>query len=361
MDNVKVGLIGSQFVSGIHAEAFKRVANAEVLAVASPTRAHVTAFAKAHGIAHAFTDYRKMLEMHELDMVVLGLPNTLHSQAAIDCANAGKHVVCEKPLCMNLAEADRMIAACKKAGVKLMYAEELCFTPKYVRLKQLVDEGALGQVYMVKQSEKHDGPHSPWFWDVKRSGGGVTLDMGCHAFEFFRWMLGKRKAASVYADMGTYVHKGKTQGDDNSVIIVKFEGDATCIAEESWAKKGGMDDRAEVYGSDGVAYADVLRGNSILTYSDKGYGYAVEKAGATKGWSFTMFEELWNYGFPQEMKHFVDCVQRDEPPLETGEDGRAVLEIIFAAYESARTGKRIDLPFRTRAKSPHEQWTRGRR
>ena len=358
MGKIKVGLVGSQFVSSIHAQALKRVPNAEAFAVASPTRGHAKKFAAAHGIPHALTDYRKLLDMAEIDMVVLGLPNTRHAQAAMDCAAAGKHVVCEKPLCMNLAEADRMIAACKKAGVQLMYAEELCFTPKYVRLKQLVDERALGDVYMVKQSEKHDGPHSPWFWDVKRSGGGVTLDMGCHAFEFFRWMLDKPKAVSVYADMSTVMHKDKTQGDDNSIIIVKFEGGITCVAEESWAKKGGMDDRAEVYGSAGVAYADVLRGNSILTYSDTGYGYAVEKAAGAKGWSFTMFEEIWNYGFPQEMQHFVDCVQRDQPALETGEDGRAVMEIIFAAYESARTGKRIDLPFNTKAKAPHEQWTR---
>src|SRR5262249_18395883 len=90
-------------------------------------------------------------------------------------AAAGKHVVCEKPLCLNLEEADRMIAACQKAGVKLMYAEELCFTPKYVRLKRLVDEGALGRPYLVKQSAKHDGPHPPWFWVRRRRGDGHGL------------------------------------------------------------------------------------------------------------------------------------------------------------------------------------------
>ena len=90
------------------------------------------------------------------------------------------------------------------------------------------------------------------------------------------------------------------------------------MAEESWTKPGGMDDRAEVYGSQGVAYANLLHGNSILTYSTVGYDYAVEKAGSTKGWSFTMYEELWNYGFPQEIAHFVDCVQNDKPPLGHG-------------------------------------------
>jgi len=352
MSKVRVGLIGSQFISTIHAESLKRMADAEAFAVASPTEEHVRAFAQQHNIPNYFTDYRKMLEMDEIDMVVLGLPNDLHAQAAVDAAEAGKHVMCEKPLCMNLKEADLMIETCKKAGVKLMYAEELCFTPKYVRLKQLVDEGALGDVYMVKQSEKHDGPHMPWFWDVQRSGGGVALDMGCHAFEFFRWMLGKPEVESVYADMGTYVHKDKTKGDDNSILIAKFAGGATGLAEESWVKKGGMDDRAEVYGSEGVAYANLLMGNSILTYSDSGYGYAVEKAASTKGWSFTMYEEAWNYGFPQEIEHFVDCVKNDKQPLETGEDGRMVLEMIFAAYESARTGKKVAMPFKTDAAKP---------
>jgi myo-inositol 2-dehydrogenase/D-chiro-inositol 1-dehydrogenase len=390
MKRVRVGLVGSQFVSTIHAEALKQVPNAELFAVVSPTGDHAEQFAQRHHIPHHFRDYQRFLETAELDLIVLGCPNDLHCQFTELAAAAGKHVVCEKPLCLNLQEADRMIAVCAKAKVKLMYAEELCFTPKYVRLKRLVDEGALGRPYMVKQCEKHDGPHSAWFWDVRRSGGGVTLDMGCHAFEFFRWILGKPvrldtantsqhgvqtqshettlretvplkkpRAISVYAEMGTYVHQQRTQGEDHAIIIVRFdtdEGEVVAVAEESWAKKGGMDDTAEVYGSAGVAYADLLQGNSILTYSDTGYSYAVEKAGLTKGWSFTSFEELWNYGFPQEFAHFVDCVANDKPPLETGEDGRAVLEIICAAYASAGSGKKITLPFASDVDRPIQLW-----
>ena len=133
---------------------------------------------------------RALLDLREIDLVVLGLPNDLHCEATCQAAAAGKHVVVEKPMAMNLAECDRMIAACERAGVMLGYAEELCFAPKYVRLKELIDEGAFGKVHLVKQSEKHDGPHAAWFFDTRRSGGGVTFDMGCHAIEFFRWMLG---------------------------------------------------------------------------------------------------------------------------------------------------------------------------
>jgi myo-inositol 2-dehydrogenase / D-chiro-inositol 1-dehydrogenase len=350
------GLIGSQFISSIHAEALQRSARAELVAVASPTDDHAEQFARRFAIPRHLTDYRALLEMDEIDMVVLGVPNDLHCQMTLDAAAAGKHVVCEKPLTVNLDEADRMIEACRSAGVKLMYAEELCFAPKYVRLKQLLDSGALGEPTLLKQSEKHGGPHAAHFWNVDRAGGGVTMDMGCHAIEFFRWMLGRPNIQSIYAHLATQVHRDKTKGDDNALLIVEFEGGVVGLAEASWTKLGGMDDRAEVHGTKGVAFADLLHGNAIETYSAVGYDYAVEKAGSTLGWSFTIYEEVWNYGFPQEMAHFVDCVADDRPPLVTGEDGRAVLEAIFAAYQSAGSGRRVSLPFATRARKPIDLW-----
>src|SRR4051794_13391999 len=108
---VRVGLIGSQFISTIHAESTRACSQAELVAVASATQAHADAFAARFTIPHVFTDYRKMFQMPELDLVIIGAPNDLHCQMTIDAAAAGKHVVCEKPLCLSLAEADRMIAA----------------------------------------------------------------------------------------------------------------------------------------------------------------------------------------------------------------------------------------------------------
>lgn len=353
---VRVGLIGSQFISSIHAESLLHCPQAELAACASPTPGNAQRFAQRFGIPAAYVDYRQLLAQPDIQLVVVGAPNHLHCPIVLDAAGAGKHIVIEKPLCLNLAEADQMIAACRAAGVKLMYAEELCFAPKYVRLKQLLDSGALGTPTLIKQSEKHDGPHADHFWDVERSGGGVTMDMGCHAIEFFRWMLGRPAIRSVYAHLSTQVHGAKTRGDDNAILIIEFENGVIGVAEESWTKLGGMDDRAEVHGSGGVAYADLLHGNAIETYSSQGYDYAVEKAGSTRGWSFTIYEEAWNYGFHGEMAHFVDCVQNDKTPLVTGEDGKAVLEVVFAAYESARTGQKVTLPFPTSAAKPIDLW-----
>ena len=358
---VKVGIIGSQFQAHCHAEAFRAVSDeAQVIAVSSPTPGHAEKLAKKYGIERIFTDYRQMLAEDDIEMVTITAPNYLHAQMTIDIANAGKHVLCEKPLCMTLEEADLMIETCKRKGVLLMYAEELFFTPKYVRAKEMAEQGAFGKVYMVKQCEKHFGPHAPWFWDVKQSGGGVFMDMGCHGIAFCYWFLNRPEVKNVYCQMGTYVHGDKTKGEDNSVCVIEFSDGAVGVVENSWARRGGMDDRIEVYGEGGVTYANLHMGNALPTYSEYGYGYAVEKAPTTKGWSYPVFEELWNYGFPQEMRHFARCVRGEEEPQATGEDGRVVQEVLYAGYQSAGTGRKVELPFRPEGvKTPIELWLDG--
>jgi predicted dehydrogenase len=238
-----------------------------------------------------------------------------------------------------------------------MYAEELYFTPKYVKAKEMADQGAFGKLYLVKQSEKHFGPHAPWFWDVDCSGGGVFMDMGCHGIAFCHWFLGRPAIKSVFCQMGTYVHGDKTRGEDNSICILEFANNAVGLVENSWARRGGMDDCIEVYGEGGVTYADLHMGNALPTFSEYGFGYAVEKAPSTKGWTYPVFEELWNYGFPQEMHHFARCVRGKDTPIVTGEDGRIVQEVLYAGYESARTGRKVELPFRPAGvKRPIDLW-----
>jgi predicted dehydrogenase len=145
--------------------------------------------------------------------------------------------------------------------------------------------------------------------------------------------------------MGTYVHGDKTRGEDHSFAIVEFANGTIGHVEDSWARRGGLDDRIEVYGSDGETYGNLHMGNALPTYSEHGYGYAVAKAPGTRGWSYPVFEELWNYGFPQEMNHFARCVRGEEQPIATGHDGRVVQELLFAGYQSAGLGARVSLPF----------------
>ncbi len=358
MSRTKVAILGAGFIADIHLESYKRfVPDAEVTAVFSRTEERARRVAAHWGIPEWYTDIEALVARAPCDVVDICLPNFLHHRATVAAARAGKHVIIEKPLSVTLEEADDMIAVCREHGRKLMYAEELCFAPKYERVRALVRDGALGDVYMLKQLEKHSGPHSPWFWDVTQSGGGVIMDMGCHAFGWFRWMLGGNPGvASVWATMNTVRHRDRTEGEDNAVTVVEFQGGIVGLAEDSWAKPGGMDDRIEVYGTKGVSFADLFRGSSATTYSESGYGYAAEKAGSTQGWTYTMFEEVFNQGYPQELAHFIACVRDDTTPLVTGEDGRAVLEIIYAAYASAGTGAKVKLPFAPTVARPIDLW-----
>lgn len=358
MKTTKVTILGAGFIADIHLECYHRfIPEAEVVMIYSRSEHRAQALARKYGIRKWTTDLDEAIQGSDAEVVDVCLPNFLHYAAVLASAKARKHIIVEKPLAMNLDEADEMIQACNSAGVKLMYAEELCFAPKYERVRKLARSGALGKIYQLRQCEKHSGPHSDWFYDVNLSGGGVLMDMGCHAIEWFRWMLGgKPIVKSVFATMSTVLHKNRTTGEDNSICIVEFEDGVIGIAEDSWAKHGGMDDRIEVYGTAGVAYADLFQGNSALTYSEIGYDYAMEKASTTKGWSFTVFEEAFNQGYPQELRHFIQCVQTDEEPRVTGEDGRAVLEIICASYYSARIGQKVSLPFSKKVKKPIDLW-----
>jgi myo-inositol 2-dehydrogenase / D-chiro-inositol 1-dehydrogenase len=343
MDEIGVALVGAGLISDQHALAFQRVKGARVLAVADPDTARARRLAATYGLDAAYDDFRRILERNDIDMLCIGAPNYLHREIAVAAAEAGKHIVCEKPLARTMAEADEMLAAADRAGVKLMYAELICFAPRYVRAKELMDEDAFGRVFQIKHGETHYGPHSDWFWDGSLSGGGVMMDMGCHSVEIIRWLYDKPEIEYVTAELGTFVHGERTDVEDHALVTIRFADDRLGVVEGSWAKPGGMDDRLDIQGSKGTCHGDMMQQSSLFAYSDVGYGYSVEK-GTSVGYSYAIAEEYYNYGMPQEMQHFTDCVLGDRKPMETGADGRVSLEVIYAAYRSAATGKRIAFP-----------------
>lgn len=359
MKEIKVGIIGSGFIAGVHCDAIAGIEGARVSAHCDNDRERGAAFAEQRKIDHSFPDHRSMLEESDIDAVIVGVPNYLHAPIAYDIIESGRHVIIEKPLCLTLAEADEMIERARKQGVLVCYAEELCFVPKYVRAKQLADSGALGQIYRVSQVEKHAGPYSPWFWQADKAGGGILMDMGCHSIEFARWFLGKPRLQAVSAWMNTVLHKDKTEMEDDVVIMLEFETGQTALLESSWALLGGMDSITHVFGTQGVLHADLLKGMGLSVYSLQGYG---DYAPGARGWTFPDYEWNWNNGYPQEDAHFFECMRSGGEPSENAADGRLVLEVMMACYASAAAGRRIELPFTPpdNIKTPVEIWLRSR-
>ena len=348
---LRIGLVGAQFIGNLYMHALKQVHGAEVVAIASPNTA--ADFAARWGIAANYKDYRSMIEDCPLDAVAIATPNDLHYDICLAAADAGKHVLCEKPLALSLDEASQMIAACERAGVLLMYAENLLFVPMYNRLRDLARKGSVGEPFLVKQAQCHGGPYSPWFWDVDRAGGGVLLDMGCHSIHAICWAMGDWPEA-VTATLGRYAHAEKTLAEDHATVMLHFSGNRLGIAENSWAMPGG-NDYLEVYGPKGRLTANLERGPAISMYRAPGDETALN-ASTRAGWQYPLYEEAWQFGFPQELQHFVEVVAGREELRSSGADGRRVIEIICAAYESARTGARVALPLASDREKPVDHW-----
>jgi predicted dehydrogenase len=349
---IRAGIVGSRFAGRLHAESLHATGRVEIAGVASPTNA--AELAARYG-ARTYPSLDAMLASEDLDVVSIAIPNRLHAEAAVAAAGAGCHVICDKPLAQSLADADRMIEACRAAGVLLLYGEELCFAPRYRRVKQLMAEGALGRVFSVSHRERHDGPHARWFYDPELAGGGALLDMACHGIELTRWLLDKAPVESVFARLGNFRHVDE-QVEDHAVVSLRFADGTLATIEGSWAVSGGIDERLEVVGNGGSVVADLARGGAMLVHSDHGFGYAAEKAGDTRGWSHVSYEEAWQWGWPQQFAHFVEAIEGKVVPEVTGADGRATLEIVLAAYHSARTGAAVTLPFHTEVDRPVRLW-----
>lgn len=357
---VRIGQIGAGEIAKIHALSFSTIAEAEIAAVADPDTARARRHARRFGIPAVFDDFRKMLRRADVDVVSLSVPNYLHGPIGTECLRAGKHVICEKPLCLTLAEADAMIAAAKRNGLVLAYAEELCYVPKFVKMKQIADSGALGKIMHISQVEEHGGAYSPWFFAKETAGGGVMMDMACHSIEFCRWFLGKPQVKAVTARCAT-LQLGKAElrrrklapardwepVDDRVEVLIDFANGQQATAVSGWVRQGGMVSVAEVLGTKGRARADLLgQGMGLEVYSEVGVpsDYPDDDS-KIKGWSFPEYEWLWNNGYPQEMRNFINAILGREPLVESGEDGRKVLEIMLAAYHSAGTGTRVEFPF----------------
>jgi predicted dehydrogenase len=217
------------------------------------------------------------------------------------------------------------------------YAETEVFAPAVVRAKETVDLGGVGRLLWVRSRESHSGPHSPHFWDVDNTGGGALQDLGCHTVEAARYVFGKDDPVmEVMAWGANLVHKDKTRGEDNALMILQMRGGGVAHCELSWTTLGGLDLRNEIHGSEGSVFTDVTRQTPISAFSKKSSGYVVEKADIDFGWTRPLPEEAFAYGYHAEMRHFVECVRDGVTPRETYEDGYAVNCILEAGYTSMR-------------------------
>ena len=351
---IRIAVIGGAFAGSLHAQAINATGHAVVVAGMSASESTRAAFSARWNVP-TFDSLDELLDSVECDAISLALPNAFHREMTEKAAARGISIICEKPLAPTYADGLAMVEACERAKVHLLYAEQLCFAPRYVRVKQLMDEGAFGRVVQIQHWERHGGPHAAWFYQPELSGGGVLLDMGCHGIGLARWFKNNQEIVAVSAQLGTFAHDDSVV-EDHSLVTLRFADESIAVIDSSWAAPGGIDERVEILGTKGQVGADLARGQSLLAYSDVGFGETAEKVTHATGYTWVAHDEAYTWGWLGEFAHFVDVLRGVAQPELTGRDGLAVLQIVAAGYLAAATNTVVTPPWPTSSELLVQPW-----
>jgi predicted dehydrogenase len=329
------GLIGTFYTMSLHGYRAKD----QVRVIYSRSEENARNFASKYEIPKWTDDLEEAIQGPETDVVVIGLPNHQHLEAVLLAAQAGKAVLCTKPLGRNAAEARQMLEAVERAGVFHGYLEDLVYTPKTLKALASVQNGALGKVLWARSRETHPGPHSDWFWNKELSGGGAIVDMGCHCIEISRNFIGKEiRPLEVTCWADTQVHP--IDAEDHAIGLVRYENGAIGQFEVSWTFRGGMDLRDEVSGTQGTIWLNHWLRTGFEMFTAVGQqGYVAEKAEGETGWLFPVGDEVNALGYVPMFKDMLDALDNGQQPMETFYDGYVVNAIMDACYRSAETKK----------------------
>jgi predicted dehydrogenase len=332
MQRWRIGLIGCGWAGQQHARALRALGNrAQLCALADVDTALARELAKEWRIPVWTGDYRELLTRPEIDALSLCLPHSLHAPVAILAAQAGKHVLVEKPLATTLQEADAMIAAAQSAGVRLMVAENVRFDPVYRRAVALIQAGALGELFLIRISREHQKhlymQQRPWF--LREAAGGILFSGGIHDFELLRMLGGDIE--HVYALTGRKVLP-EMSADDTSVVLAGMGNGAAALLTESFSLRTPTPGvQGTVHGSLGSLWLDAERLRLYQSEEDD-HPEQVEEIPVAQQ---DTFEAEW--------AHFLDCLGSGGEPVTSGRSQRAPLQAVLAAYESLRRGSRVYL------------------
>ncbi len=321
---MKIGIVGTGSMGRTHAAGWMETP-ATIGGFVSKTTTHVQSLAKQYG-AQAYPDFEAMLA--DVDVVDICTPTHLHYAQVLQAAAAGKHVVCEKPLARTVSQGREMIAACRDAGVKLLVAHVVRFFPEYVRAKEIVAAGDIGQPAVLRLSRGTFRPQKVtdnWFTNPEKSGG-VMLDLMIHDFDYARWVAGD--VVQVYA---------KNASVEHGLVILTHKDGALSHIEGSWAyPPPHFHTRFEIAGSDGWLAFDAEKNTAISLNVRQPQNNAPDVPAPG-----ILLDEN---PYTTQIKAFYRALADDAPVPVSAADGLAALQISLAAIESARSGMPVTLP-----------------
>jgi len=391
---VRVGLIGAGFLAELRARCYFRLPGAavELVAVAARSMESAARFAGRWSIRHAVDDWRRLLDRPDINVIDICTPNFLHREMAIAAAQAGKHIICTKPLTGSFGEggdeseqtplppkramlhaavrdAEQMVQEAARHGVLLMYAENWIYAPAVQKARRLIDVSG-GVILSISGGECHSGSHSPFSKRWRTSGGGALLRLASHPvgaalylkrIEGLRRMGAPIRAASVLAETGrlsaiaqaampgtSWLVSDWVDVEDWGTILVTFTDGTKAVLAGSDVQLGGLQSTLEVCLSNARLICRLSPTDLCEAYAPHEAifdgEYLLEKLETRAGRSYPAPDEQWAHGHLHMLEDFILAVRDGRPPQSDGLLGRDVVEIIYAAYVSAEEGRRIELP-----------------
>ena len=323
MEKIKLGLIGLGYIGKIHLKHCQKLANAKLIAAADLSKKALKT-AKEAGVKKLYTNYEQLLKDPEIDAVIIALPTHLHLKCATETAENKKHIFLEKPIARNVAEAKEIIAAAQKHSVKLMMGYPMRFAKEFQRLKQKMNEGALGDVEIAQATYISSGPlfhraegltPNPvpeWWFNKELTGGGALMDLGSHLINLLRWYFGEITEIKSYLG-----YRFNMPFEDSAICLAKFENNTKAMITVGWFSQD-YQLNIQLYGTVKTIQTQHKPLNKLLA------AIQMLTIGSTKFYN----------AHKAELLHFVDCLIKDKKPTPTGEDGLKDLEAIEKAYKN---------------------------
>ncbi|HEU24013.1 MAG: oxidoreductase [Mesoaciditoga sp.] len=356
-EKVRVGIIGcGGIANGKHLPALSKIKEVEIVGFCDLIEERAAKAAKEYGSKNAkvYKDYRELLKDKSIDVVHVCTPNKSHSEISVAAMEAGKHVMCEKPMAKNAQDAEKMVETAKRTGMKLTIGYQNRFRPDSLHLKEICDRGDLGKIYCAKAHAIRRRAVPTWgvFLDEEEQGGGPLIDIGTHALDLTLWMMNNYEPKSV---VGTTYHElakkknaanawgpwdpKKFTVEDSAFGFIIMKNGATIILESSWALNTLDVGEAQTVLCGTEGGADMQNG---LRINGEEFGRLFVKNVAVdlKGVDFYSGEKLE----PQdvEARQWIEAVINDKDPLVKPQEAFVVTKILDAIYESARTGKQVN-------------------
>jgi predicted dehydrogenase len=339
MDKIGFGVIGAGLLGDLHAQVYHRLPGVELVAVADVNAERAGAVAQKYA-ARPYTDYAELLKRPDIQAVSIATPDFAHRDIAVAAAQAGKHILCEKPLAMSVAEAEDIVAAAKQANVKLMVAFANRVNPPFAAAKEKIKAGQLGRPAYgyVRLSNTLFVPHEMLSWSGKSS---ALWFLGSHTVDLMRFLLNDEPVRVYAASRANILKSQGIDTQDFHVAILEFKQGAVATSENAWILPRSQpmvyDFKLELLGSEGAIYVDTSHHRALELHTGGHLAFGdilgVLPAGKNRVGGFGM----------ETIARFVDAVLYDEPLLATGEDGLAVTRVLCAIEESVKTRQPVDL------------------